>query len=57
MASSRCAICAPRWSSAAHLRAMLAQGSLSDNARLYARDNGITIVQDNALAALLLAKP
>ena len=36
---------------------VLAQGSLSDNARLYARDNGITIVQDNALAALLLAKP
>ena len=35
---------------------VLAQGSLSDNARLYARDNGITIVQDNALAALLLAK-
>lgn len=36
---------------------VLAQGSLSDNARLYARDNSITIVQDNALAALLLAKP
>ena len=35
---------------------VLAQGSLSDNARLYARDNSITIVQDNALAALLLAK-
>lgn len=36
---------------------VLAQGSLSDNARLYARDNGITLVQDDALAALLLAKP
>lgn len=36
---------------------LLAQGSLSDNARLYARDNRITIVQDDALAALLLAKP
>lgn len=35
---------------------VLAQGSLSDNARLYARDNGITIVQTDALAALLLAK-
>ncbi|MBP3980063.1 restriction endonuclease [Acidovorax sp. JG5] len=36
---------------------VLAQGSLSDNARLYARDHGITLVQDDALAALLLAKP
>lgn len=36
---------------------VLAQGSLSDNARLYAREHGITIVQDDALAALLLAKP
>ena len=36
---------------------VLAQGTLSDNARLYARDHGITIVQDDALAALLLAKP
>ncbi|WP_238323156.1 restriction endonuclease [Acidovorax sp. JHL-9] len=35
---------------------VLAQGGLSDNARLYARDNGITIVQDAALAALLLTK-
>ena len=36
---------------------VLAQGSLSENARLFARDHGITIVQDTALAALLLAKP
>ncbi|ART50010.1 restriction endonuclease [Acidovorax carolinensis] len=36
---------------------VLAQGSLSDNARLYARDHGITIVQDDTLAALLLTKP
>ena len=35
---------------------LLAQGHLSDNARLYARDHGITIVQNDALAALLLAK-
>lgn len=32
---------------------VLAQGSLSDNARLYARDHHITIVQADALAALL----
>ena len=35
---------------------LLAQGSLSDNARLFARDHGITVVQGDALAGLLLAK-
>ena len=34
---------------------LLAQGSLSDNARLFARDHGITVVQGDALAGLLLA--
>lgn len=33
---------------------LLAQGSLSDNARLFARDHGITVVQGDALAGLLL---
>lgn len=34
---------------------LLAQGSLSDNARVFARDHGITVVQGDALAGLLLA--
>ena len=34
---------------------LLAQGSPSDNARLFARDHGITVVQGDALAGLLLA--
>ena len=34
---------------------LLAQGTLSDNARLFARDHGITVVQGDALAGLLLA--
>lgn len=33
---------------------LVAQGSLSDNARLFARDHGITVVQGDALALLLL---
>ncbi len=33
---------------------LLAQGSLSDNARVFARDHGITVVQGDALALLLL---
>ncbi|MDY0106498.1 MAG: restriction endonuclease [Giesbergeria sp.] len=33
---------------------LLAQGTLSDNARLFARDHGITVVQGDALALLLL---
>jgi restriction system protein len=33
---------------------LVAQGGLSDNARLFARDHGITVVQGNALALLLL---
>jgi len=33
---------------------LLGQGSLSDNARLFARDHGITVVQGDALAGLLL---
>ena len=35
---------------------IVAQGKLSDNARLYARDHGITIVQGESLAGLLLAE-
>ena len=35
---------------------LLGQGTLSDNARLFARDHGITVVQGDALAGLLLAK-
>ena len=35
---------------------LVVQGQLSDNARLYARDHGITIVQGDTLAALLMAK-
>jgi restriction system protein len=33
---------------------LLGQGELSDNARLFARDHGLTIVQGDALAQLLL---
>lgn len=33
---------------------LLAQGSLSDNARVFARDHGITVVQGDALALLFL---
>lgn len=33
---------------------LVAQGGLSDNARLFARDHGITVVQGDALALLLL---
>lgn len=33
---------------------LLCQGELTDNARLFARDHGLTIVQGDALAQLLL---
>ena len=33
---------------------LLAQGNLSDNARVFARDHGITVVQGDALALLFL---
>lgn len=36
---------------------MMTQGQLSDNARLFARDNGITVMQGPAVAAFLLSKP
>jgi restriction system protein len=35
---------------------VMTQGQLSDNARLFARDNGITVLQGPGVAALLLAK-
>ncbi len=35
---------------------VMTQGQLSDNARLFARDNGIAVLQGPAVAALLLAK-
>ena len=33
---------------------LVAQGSVSDNARLFARDHAITVVEGDALAHLLL---
>nr|WP_238541936.1 restriction endonuclease [Acidovorax sp. CF316] len=35
---------------------VMTQGQLSDNARLFARDNGITVLQGPGVASLLLAK-